>query len=80
MIYPSPIIHSDGDALELKRCFLPTSICFISGDDREQWEEGLLQGVNNASAESYLNHLRILQQRPLANESVVCEHVCFLST
>lgn len=57
-----------------------TFICFyISEDDREQWKKGLLQGLNNASAQTYiLAYLRILQQRTVTNKSVVCLHVFFL--
>lgn len=36
----------------------------------QQWKRDLQQGLNNATTETNLNYLKILQQRPLADESV----------
>lgn len=85
MIYPFPFFshysQSWGWVGAETLCFLPTFICFFLSVKmtEEQWKKGLLQGLNNASAETNLRYFRILQQRPLSNESVVCLHV-FLCT
>ncbi len=73
-LFPSlPITHSDGDGLELKHCVSsqPLSVFISVKMTEEQWKKGLLQGLNNASAETNLKYLRILQQRPLMRQLFV---------